>query len=286
MSRKIVLQVSKKVVSKLTSELYERMQQESDKTIVKDVTMLEIEDLKHDSYELHLEGYGVGSNITEEDIEQQAKQFDMTLSREMIKTMQRKMSDTTLVITIEKKDLLIHIQAKLNNEVGYMLDLIYDSQTKLITKEKGYLFEPSTLLYKHMSKEERENHAVYTIGTINYISRTMLTYIEQPTNMVEVEHTKQKIQQKSKSKKSGKKSNVRYIYKTVYKIRGMGKNISHGRKHSLDREYVKAEWERKGHVRKYYDKDTGELKKEVWIPSTKCKAKKIKGVSEMRITRI
>ena len=112
---------------------------------------------------------------------------------------------------------------------------------------------------------------------------TVLTHLNKPTTVKTVESVK--IPRTKKKRVKGKKSPVRYVYKTIYKVSQVGEpQVTKGV--YKEREYVKEEWERKGHYRAYRDKETGEIIKEVWIKPATCKARgKIKENQNYKITK-
>ena len=81
---------------------------------------------------------------------------------------------------------------------------------------------------------------------------------------------------------------MRYVYKTVYKVNDVNMDLGGNavRQHpSKEREYLKEEWQRRGHYRTYRNKETGEVTKEVWIKPTTCRAKgKVKQEQQYKIT--
>lgn len=119
---------------------------------------------------------------------------------------------------------------------------------------------------------------------------SVLTYMEEPTTVKEVSTNKvAKPNNNKKRSKNKKKSKVRYIYKTIYKVKDINvQDKPRARRSSgKEREYLKEEWQRKGHYRTYRNKETGEVTKRVWIESTTCRAKgKVKDKQQYKITKL
>ncbi len=110
----------------------------------------------------------------------------------------------------------------------------------------------------------------------------VVTYLDLPTTVKIVDEVRvpKKVGQGSKKRKSG----VKYIYKTIYKVKEVINPVGRQNK---EREYYKETWERKGHKRVYRNKITGEITKEVWIKPVMCHAKgKVKENQNLKITKI
>lgn len=124
--------------------------------------------------------------------------------------------------------------------------------------------------------------------TLQFVGK-LLTYLNKPTTIKEVTSTKQAKTKNNKKKKTGKKkAPVQYVYKTVYKVSDITvEKSTRARRQSAERQWNKEEWQRRGHYRVYRDKNTGEIKKRVWIDTTVCRAHgKIKENQNFKITRI
>lgn len=115
----------------------------------------------------------------------------------------------------------------------------------------------------------------------------VLDHLNAPTTVKKVESIK--IPKIKKKRSKGKKTNVKYVYKTVYKVTDVNLNVEQSEIKTpyKEREYLKEEWQRKGHYRFYRDKETGEVVKKVWIKPATCKAKgKIRENQNYKITKI
>lgn len=118
---------------------------------------------------------------------------------------------------------------------------------------------------------------------------SVLTYMEEPTTVKEVSTGKVVKPSNNKKRSKNKKAKVRYIYKTIYKVKDINtqSKTKTKRSPSKEREYLKEEWQRKGHFRTYRNKETGEVTKRVWIESTTCRAKgKVKDEQQYKITKL
>lgn len=119
---------------------------------------------------------------------------------------------------------------------------------------------------------------------------TVLSHMDKPTTVKTVSKTKTPKTSTKRQSKGKKKSKVRYVYKTVYKVNDVNMDLGGNavRQHpSKEREYLKEEWQRRGHYRTYRNKETGEVTKEVWIKPTTCRAKgKVKQEQQYKITKL
>lgn len=124
-------------------------------------------------------------------------------------------------------------------------------------------------------------------ATLQFIGK-LLNHLDKPTTVKEIHSVKELKTSSKKKKKAGKKkSPIQYVYKTVCKVTNIQPEKSAARRPYSEREWNKEEWTRRGHYRIYRDKNTGEIKKRVWINSTTCHARgKIKTNQHMKITRI
>lgn len=135
-----------------------------------------------------------------------------------------------------------------------------------------------------VSTETGEGYDLATV-ILEFVGK-ILNHLDKPTTIKEIHRTKEP-KRPTKKRKQNKKNNVQYVYKTVYKITNIQSEKKTTRRSSSEREWNKEEWTRRGHYRIYRDKETGEIKKKVWIDKTVCHAHgKIKKNQHYKITRI
>lgn len=136
-------------------------------------------------------------------------------------------------------------------------------------------------------EESTDKVRLLALGMIGLL-KTVLSHMNKQTVIKEVSNVRVTKTSNKKRSKNNKKTKVRYIYKTVYKIKGV--NISSDKqtvKKSGEREFVKETWKRKGHYRTYRNKETGEVVKRIWIEPTTCHASgKTKKEQQYKITKL
>ena len=136
-------------------------------------------------------------------------------------------------------------------------------------------------------EESMDKVRLLALGMIGLL-KTVLSHMNKQTVIKEVSNVRVTKTSNKKRSKNNKKTKVRYVYKTVYKIKGV--NISSDKqtvKKSGKREFVKETWKRKGHYRTYRNKETGEVVKRIWIESTTCHASgKTKKEQQYKITKL
>lgn len=172
------------------------------------------------------------------------------------------------VVTIEKMkqgDVRVRVVVLTHKVIHVAVDFTLNSKNKLSfnsTMDDGEAFAQTTIQF---------------VGKI-------LTYLDKPTTVKEISVVKEK--RKKSGKHKSRKPNVQYVYKTVCKVVNISPEKT-SRNTYKEREWNKEEWARRGHYRVYRDKNTGEIKKRVWINSTTCKAHgKIKENQHVKITRL
>lgn len=135
-----------------------------------------------------------------------------------------------------------------------------------------------------VSTETGEGYDLATV-ILEFVGK-ILNHLDKPTTIKEIHRTKEP-KRPTKKRKQNKKNNVQYVYKTVYKVTNIQPEKKTTRRSSSEREWNKEEWTRRGHYRIYRDKETGEIKKKVWIDKTVCHAHgKIKENQHYKMTRI
>lgn len=155
----------------------------------------------------------------------------------------------------------------------------------------------ASFVYDMETKEYVEMDCGFTLtpvmgcNVIHNMAGGILAFMNEPTSIKEVSNIKEVVTKaggKRKSKKGGKNSGKRYVYKTLYKVSGTVNNApSSNRTLYKQREWIKSEWERKGHYRHYRDKETGEIVKSVWIKPSTCRVKgKVKEQQDFAITKL
>lgn len=148
------------------------------------------------------------------------------------------------------------------------------------------------VLNKWQNMSNNEAQGIFTAKKILGLLSATLNYLDKPTTVKTTSVIKTPRSLKKRSK--GKKQSVKYVYKTVYKIKKIANDTPHVKReveeivnNKKEREYLKEEWKRKGHYRVYRNKETGEIVKEVWIKPTICRAKgKIKEEQKYKITKL